>query len=113
MSVLQGNAAENKAVDYLEEQGLTLRCRNYRTKRGELDIVMQDGDTIVCVEVKFRKQSQYGHAAEFVTMKKLQRIQAAFAFYLLDNNFNPASTPLRIDVIAIDGSDLQWLKNIG
>jgi putative endonuclease len=32
---------------------------------------------------------------------------------LLDNNFNPASTPLRIDVIAIDGSDLQWLKNIG
>jgi putative endonuclease len=113
LSVLQGNAAENKAVTYLEEQGLTLRCRNYRTKRGELDIVMQDGDTIVCVEVKFRKKSQYGQAAEFVTMKKLQRIQAAFAFYLLDNNFNPASTPLRIDVIAIDGSDLQWLKNIG
>ncbi|MBB66427.1 MAG: RNA polymerase subunit sigma-54, partial [Rickettsiales bacterium] len=50
---------------------------------------------------------------EFVTMKKLQRIQAAFAFYLLDNKLNPASTPLRIDVIAIDGSDLQWLKNIG
>ena len=68
MSVLQGNAAENKAVTYLEEQGLTLRCRNYRTKRGELDIVMQDGDTIVCVEVKFRKKSQYGQAAEFVTM---------------------------------------------
>ena len=113
MSILQGNAAENKAVLFLEEQGLTLRCRNYRSRRGELDIVMQDGDTIVCVEVKYRNKTQYGHAAEFVTIKKLQRIQAAFTFYLLDNNLNPASTSLRIDVIAIDGSDLQWLKNIG
>jgi len=92
VSILQGNAAENKAVAFLEEQGLTLRCRNYRTRRGELDIVMQEGDTIVCVEVKYRKTSQYGHAAEFVTMKKLQRIQAAFAVYLLDNNIKPATT---------------------
>ena len=113
MSVMQGNAAENRAVAYLEEQGLTLRCRNYRTRRGELDIVMQHGSTIVCVEVKYRKKNQFGHAIEFVTNKKLQRIQAAFAFYLLDNGFNPASTSLRIDVIAIDGENLQWLQNIG
>ena len=95
------------------EQGLTLRCRNYHTRRGELDIVMQDGSTIVCVEVKYRKRNQFGSALEFVTAKKLQRIQAAFDFYLLDNGLNPASTPLRIDVVAIDGSNLQWLKNIG
>lgn len=113
MSVLQGNAGENQAVNYLKQQGLTLRCQNFRTRRGELDIVMQDGDTVVCIEVKYRKHQQYGHAAEFVTAKKLQRIQAAFTHYLLDNNLNPASTPLRIDVIAIDGSDLQWLKNVG
>jgi len=113
MSVLQGNAAENKAVAYLEEQGLTLRCRNYRTRRGELDIVMQQGDTIVCIEVKYRKKNHFGQAIEFVTTKKLQRIHAAFAFYLLDNGLNPASTSLRLDVIAIDGDNLQWLKNIG
>ena len=74
---------------------------------------MQDGSTIVCVEVKYRKRNQFGSALEFVTAKKLQRIQAAFGFYLLDNGMNPASTPLRIDVIAIDGSNLQWLKNVG
>lgn len=113
MSLVQGNAAEQKACDFLTQQGLTLRCRNYRTRRGELDIVMQDGDTIVCVEVKYRKSAQYGSAVEFVTAKKLQRIQAAFEFYLLDNNLNSTSTPLRIDVIAIDGHRLQWLKNIG
>ena len=113
MSTNQGNAAEERAVEYLEEQGLSLCCRNYRTRRGELDIVMEDGETLVCVEVKYRKSRQFGHAVEFVTAKKLQRIQAAFSVYLLDNNLNPASTPLRIDVVAIDGSTIQWLKNIG
>ena len=113
MSTLQGNAAEDKACKYLTEQGLTLLCRNYHTRRGELDIVMQDGHTIVCIEVKYRKRNQFGSALEFVTAKKLQRIQAAFDFYLLDNGLNPASTPLRIDVIAIDGSNLQWLRNVG
>ncbi|GFD89955.1 UPF0102 protein [Tenacibaculum sp. KUL152] len=113
MSLLQGNAAEDKACEFLVEQGLSLRCRNYRTRRGELDLVMQDGNTIVCIEVKYRKQQRFGSAIEFVTAKKLHRIRAAFEFYLLDNNLNPASTPLRIDVIAIDGSNLQWLKNIG
>ncbi|TKB03207.1 YraN family protein [Alteromonas portus] len=113
MSTLQGNAAEDKACKYLTEQGLTLLCRNYHTRRGELDIVMQDGHTIVCIEVKYRKRNQFGSALEFVTAKKLQRIQAAFGFYLLDNGLNPVSTPLRIDVIAIDGSNLQWLRNVG
>ncbi len=106
MSTLQGSAAEDKACKYLMEQGLTLRCR-------ELDIVMQDGSTIVCVEVKYRRRNQFGSALEFVTAKKLQRIQAAFDFYLLDNGLNPASTSLRIDVVAIDGDNLQWLKNVG
>ena len=46
MSLVQGNAAEQQACQFLLEQGLTLRCQNYRTRRGELDIVMQDGDTI-------------------------------------------------------------------
>ena len=100
MSKLQGNAAEDKACEYLLQQGLTLRCRNYHTRRGELDIVMQDGNTIVCIEVKYRKQNRFGSAVEFVTAKKLQRIQAA-------------STPLRIDVIAIDGDNLEWLKSVG
>ena len=113
MSTLQGSVAEDRACKYLMEQGLTLRCRNYHTRRGELDIVMQDGCTIVCVEVKYRRRNQFGSALEFVTAKKLQRIQAAFDFYLLDNGLNPASTSLRIDVVAIDGDNLQWLKNVG
>ncbi|MEC7133048.1 MAG: YraN family protein, partial [Pseudomonadota bacterium] len=78
-----------------------------------LDIVTQDGSTIVCVEIKYRRRNQFGSALEFVTAKKLQRIQAAFDFYLLDNGLNPASTSLRIDVVAIDGDNLQWLKNVG
>lgn len=113
MSILQGNAAEDKACDFLLEQGLTLRCRNFRTRRGELDLVMQDGSTIVCVEVKYRKQNNYGSAVEFVTAKKLQRIRAAFEYYLLDNSVNSMTTSLRIDVVAINGNELQWLKNVG
>jgi len=113
MSVQQGNVAEDKACNFLLDQGLVLRCRNYRTRRGELDLVMQDGATLVCIEVKFRKRNHYGSAVEFVTAKKLQRIRAAFECYLIDNRQNPVSTPLRIDVVAIDGNELQWLKNVG
>ena len=112
MSTRQGTSAENDAIDYLESQGLELITTNYRTRFGELDLLMWDGLILVCIEVKYRRQSRFGQAAEFVTAKKLQRMRTAFEQYLLDNGHSPVSTPVRIDVIAIDGDDYQWIKNV-
>lgn len=112
MSVRQGTAAENDAIRFLTNQGLQLIETNYRTRGGELDLLMWDQHTLVCIEVKYRRHGRYGHAAEFVTTKKLQRIRAAFERYLLDNGHSPVSTAVRIDVIAIDGGTCQWIKNV-
>ncbi len=112
MSTRQGTNAESDAIDYLEARGLELITTNYRTRFGELDLLMWDGLILVCIEVKYRRQSRFGQAAEFVTAKKLQRMRTAFEQYLLDNGHSPVSTPVRIDVIAIDGDDYQWIKNL-
>ncbi|WP_414828314.1 YraN family protein [Alteromonas sp. H39] len=112
MSTRQGTNAEKDAVGFLETHGLELIETNYRTRFGELDLLMWDGLILVCIEVKYRRHSRFGQAAEFVTAKKLQRMRTAFEQYLLDNGHSPVSTPVRIDVIAIDGDDFQWVKNV-
>lgn len=112
MSVRQGNAGEDQALKYLEAQGLQLLARNYRTRSGELDLIMQDGDTWVCVEVKCRADSRFGHAAEYVTATKQRRLRNAFSQYLLTQQLNPATVSARFDVISIECGILNWLKNV-
>ena len=65
LSPLIGSEAERFARTFLEQQGLTFIMKNYRCRTGEIDLVMQDGDELVFVEVKYRSQSQYGSAIEF------------------------------------------------
>ncbi|QJR80087.1 YraN family protein [Alteromonas pelagimontana] len=109
---ISGQQAEKKAVEHLQQQGLKLVCQNYHTRVGEIDIVMRDGDTWVCVEVKYRHSHHHGYAAEFVTPSKMKKMVKAFEQFLLHKGLNPTHTPLRIDVVALDGHQLQWLKNI-
>jgi Holliday junction resolvase-like predicted endonuclease len=49
-----GNAQESKAALYLSSQGLKLLCRNYRSRHGEIDLIMSDSNTLVFVEVRCR-----------------------------------------------------------
>ncbi len=112
MSVRQGSAAEDKAQAYLEAQGLVLKARNYRTRRGELDLVMLDGATLVCVEVKYRASARHGQPFETVNYAKQQRLRAAFMVYLVNQRLNPAHISLRFDVVSITRNDLIWLKNV-
>jgi len=58
----QGAASEDRARYYLETQGLKTLNRNFRTRRGEIDLVMLDSDTLVFVEVRYRKGDRYGSA---------------------------------------------------
>ena len=83
-----------------------------RKKVGELDIICRDGDMWICVEVKYRRYSDHGHPIETVNPVKLKRMIAAFTLYLLDNKQNPAHTPMRFDIVAIDNDELIWLKNV-
>ena len=69
-----GIQGEQEAENALTRQGMTLRTRRYRAEDGEIDLVMQDGETIVFVEVKARPQSRAGQGMLAVTPAKQRRI---------------------------------------
>ncbi len=107
--LLRGENSERIASLFLIDQGLKLIDKNFQCKYGELDLVMREGDTIVIVEVRFRKSNKFGGAAESVTPKKQSRIIASTEYYLLVNKLK---NPIRFDVIAMSGdTDINWIKN--
>lgn len=78
----QGYYAESYACAYLQQAGLTLVTRNFRCKFGEIDLIMREQDTLVFVEVRYRKNQQYTSAIESITFAKQQRIRRAAQVYL-------------------------------
>lgn len=95
-----GYQAEEVAEQYLQQQGLKPIERNVHFKTGELDLVMQDKNMLVFVEVRYRKSSHFGSAAETVTHSKQQKLIRTALLYCQKNQIQ---TPWRIDVIAITG----------
>jgi putative endonuclease len=104
-----GKNAEDAAVAFLEYHGLTILVRNYRGKVGELDIVARDGHTLVIVEVRTRASNRFGGAAASINLRKQAKIQRAAAL-LIQQRKELANLPIRFDVIAIRGTQIQWIK---
>lgn len=106
-----GNQAEKVALSYLQQQGLILIAKNYQTKLGEIDLIMQDGRQIVFVEVRLRKNNHFGSASESITPAKQRKIVKTAAFFLQQHDGNLAC---RFDVIVMSKceiSDVEWIKN--
>ena len=108
-----GQAAEDRALSWLQGKGLTLVQRNYRVARGpharggEIDLILREPDgTLVFVEVRSRAGRSHGGAAASVTPAKQRSLKLAAQHYLLRL---PVVPPCRFDVLAIDGDQLQWL----
>jgi len=108
-----GNHYEELANKYLVRQGLSLIEQNFSAKCGEIDLIMRDQDTIVFVEVKYRKHSSHGHAAEMVTSSKIRKLIKTANVWLLKQGLSAHSTDFRFDVIAIEqnGDNIEWIKN--
>lgn len=104
-----GAQAEDRALDYLQQQGLTLVARNAHSRRGELDLVMRDGATLVFVEVRQRSHARFGGAAASIGARKQARLWRAAQAFLLHY---PSPPPCRFDAVCIDGEHLQWLRHI-
>ncbi len=107
----KGDTAEDRALQYLQAQGLQLLQRNYRTPGrggGEIDLIMRDVEgTLVFVEVRQRTNARHGGALASVTRAKQKRIVFAAQHYLLKLRQLP---PCRFDVMADDGTKLHWVK---
>ena len=108
-----GTDWERAAEEFLRKRGLQLLHRNYRVRRGEIDLVMREGDTLVFVEVRFRGSGSRGTGAESVTRPKQQRILHAARHYL--HQADPhARFSCRFDVISIDRAGgrtvMNWIR---
>ena len=108
-SVSLGRDAEARALTFLLKQGLTLIEKNFRCRVGEIDLIMRDAHMLVFIEVRSRKDRRFGGAAASVGPVKQQRLWRSATFYLLRFRKPPVC---RLDLVAIDGDDLRWMKNI-
>ncbi len=111
----KGQAVETAALAYLEEKGLRYVCRNFRCRYGEIDLIMTQGNTLVFIEVRYRKQNSHGSAAESVISRKQQKLTITAQYYLQSYKSLPRC---RFDVVAVSQSinnkallHFDWIKN--
>ena len=112
-SVSIGQFAEEQACAYLLEQGLVLILRNYHCRMGEIDLVFRDHNELVFVEVRYRKSSKFGSAAETVSYFKRNKLIKAASHYIQKYKI---AMFCRFDVVAVTPKgdadlDIEWIKN--
>ncbi len=110
----RGNQAELIAEEYLCAHGLKLREKNFYTRLGEIDLIMQDGDTIVFVEVRYRSSNDFGGALASVNSRKQKKIALAALRYLQKQRLH--SNYCRFDVVSVsrqfnEQSKIDWIQN--
>ncbi len=120
----KGQLAENIALEYLQQQGLKNIQTNFSCKCGEIDLIMHDNEFLVFIEVRYRKQTQFGHPLETINRVKQRKIINTIQYFLMKNpTYN--QLPCRIDAIALysetrnnravsikqQGLQLEWVKN--
>lgn len=107
----KGTVYEQIAAEYLEKQGMVILERNFRRGRnGEIDIIGKDGKYLVFVEVKYRTGTEKGSAAEAVTAAKQKVICSVADYYRYLHKYDD-NTWVRYDVVAIQGEEIQWIRN--
>ena len=115
----QGEYTENLACQYLEQKGFKLIEKNFNCKVGEIDLIMRDDDSLVFVEVRYRKSNHFGSAAESITANKQSKLIKTASLYLQRHD-KLNKYPARFDVVSITGPiksenieniDFNWIKN--
>ncbi|AIL32122.1 hypothetical protein IX83_01200 [Basilea psittacipulmonis DSM 24701] len=110
----KGVSYEEMALEFLFARGLKLIRQNLSCFFGEIDLVMLDKQTLVFVEVRYRKNKKYGGAMASITKQKQVKIirTAQYFLPLLSRDFFGGRTPsCRFDVIGIENQEIEWVKN--
>ena len=104
-----GVRAEELCAEMLRRAGLRVLARNWRCRHGEIDLVAEEGGTLVFAEVRYRRDERFGGAAASVTAAKQSRLIAAARLYLSRR----PEAPCRFDVFLVDGTpaSVQWIRN--
>jgi len=109
-----GFRGEEQAKDYLCNRGMVHLESNYLCKIGEIDLVMREGNTLVFVEVRQRKNNLYGSPLETVTAAKQRKLRRTAEHFLVVRKVSPHQA-LRFDVVGIvgtgTGAQIDWVQN--
>ena len=106
-----GRQAEDAAYRYLLDRGLQPVARNFRRRGGEIDIVMLDGDSLVFIEVRYRRNPSFAPPASTVDGQKQRRIVRTAALFAAAHR-SLARRVMRFDVVAIErGNRLRWIRD--
>lgn len=108
-NVKKGRIGEAKAEHFLKKSGYKVIQTNYRCSTGEIDIIATEGNVLVFLEVKSRKNTEYGNPSEAVGYKKQQHIAKTAITYIKQNNL--FSRPVRFDVVEIIDDDIRLIKD--
>jgi putative endonuclease len=108
----KGRLAEDRTLDFLQQRGLRLIERNYRCRYGEIDLIMEDGRTVVFVEVRFRGSLRFGGALESVDRRKQAKLLTTAMCFLKERRLD---RPARFDVAALspaaNGLAIEWVRD--
>ena len=108
----KGRSAELLACRFLENQGYSLVTQNYRNRRGEIDLIVEDESILLIVEVRYRSNPNYGLASESVDARKQARIIQCAEHYLAKH---PVNKQIRLDVITVVPAQpepkISWIKD--
>ncbi len=109
-----GTGTEDQACEYLRSQAADVVEKNFSCRQGEVDIIAKDGRYLCFIEVKYRKDEEFGLPEEAVSLKKQKKICKVSKFYLY-SKYKSFDIPVRYDVVAISVTDgilsFRWIKN--
>ena len=103
-----GTAYEEIAANYLEKQGIRILEKNYRIAGGEIDLIGEEKDTIIFIEVKYRKTASYGYPWEAVSIHKQKKICFVAKQYCYVKKIKKQ---IRFDIVSILGEEIEWFPN--
>lgn len=106
----KGAQKEQQVCAYLVSKGVQMKERNFRCRQGEVDLIGYDGEYLVFFEVKYRSGDGKGNAAEAVGLAKQKKICRVADYYRMLHHCME-NTPIRFDVIAVEGGSITWIQN--
>lgn len=109
-----GDRYEARALEFLRQAGCSLIGQQLRCPLGELDLVMRDGQTLVFVEVRYRRSNRFGGAQASITRVKQERLLKAIDWWLprlVREAFGGRMPPCRVDLATFEADNLTWHRD--
>ncbi len=112
-TVSKGKLGEDYICKYLQSKNIQILRRNYRAKKGEIDIIAKEEDTIVFIEVKLRTNDTYGMGAEAVTFKKQELLKQTAQYFIDEEGYTNFNFRFDVaDIMLTDGNyKLNYISN--